>query len=275
MNAVLNVKDKQKQDFYAFEQTLLKKKNEDSRFILFFFLFSASASLDFSFMQSIFAFFLYSFVLLTKYSKQKKKPSLYYFLLVFCVCCFAFTFIIKSINYTHTLEFLNIREHLLFAFEYALHLALLGTLGLCTFTWMNAIEYMYAIHWYCSFISKEGAWKVALTSLLVLRYFSTMLHLARELKLSVNYVLRKEKSFIKKLTLYMAKLFSLLADKNYELSVALFARRMDKKEVFCKKWDTNSFLSYKNFKIHFIAFFVFMFSLLLIFINSFTFFLAK
>ncbi len=254
-----------------FKRAFLQSSCEDARYILFFFIFSASFSLYFDLMQSISAFILYSLVLLVKYKKQNRKKVFYNMLLIFCASCFVFTFLIKSINYDsieQALVFLDIREHLLFSFEYALHLALLGILGLCLFTWLSAKEYACAIAWYCSFVSKKQAWKLALVSLLVLRYFSTMLALAKELKMSAQYMLRKEKSFTKKLTLYMAKLFSLLADRNYELSVALFSRRMNKEEVFLKKWQKKPFFSYANFKTHLIAFFVFLFSLLQLFLND-------
>ncbi len=240
----------------------ITKNQVDARYIMFFFLFTASSSLHFSLFQSLFAFFLFSAVLLFKYKEKNKKMHLYTLLFVFCFFCFLFSFLIKSIDYENTFVLKNVHENLLFSFEYALHLFLLGIIGLCLFIWQEAKEYACAITWYCSFFSRKHAWKLGLVSLLVLRYFSTLLIYARELKIAVQYRLRKGHSFTKKVSLYMVNLFSMFCDKNYDLSVALFARKMNRPEAFHKKWPKSPFLSFQNFKAHFLPFLLFFFSLI-------------
>ncbi len=251
----------------SFKQDFFRKNLLDSRLVLVFLLFSSTLSLKFTLNESLLAFLPFSFVLLSKHKEKKIKLHFYFLLLTFCFFCFLFSFLVRSIHYENAFFFVNIEENFLFSVEYALHLALVGICGLCAFVWLEAKEYAYAINWFFSFFSKKHAWKIALISLLVLRYFSSFLPLAKEMKLAVKYRLRNEKSFIKKISLYMTTLFSYFAQRNYELSIALFARNMNKKEVFDKKWEQSIFSSFEIFYEHLLLLFLFVFSLLLFFLE--------
>lgn len=242
-----------------------EKLEEDARLVLFLFLSTACMVLHFSLFSLCASAFIYTFTFIKKAIGKKLSCLPVKLLSCFCIVWFFLTFALKVITYQKgSFMLIDIPSSFFFSFSFVLRLYVLGLLGLCTFIWLSAKEYALVLAWFFSFFSKEHGWKVGLVSLLVLRFFTDILKLAKELQISVKYRMRKKRNTIKNISLYMTSLLNMLSKRNYAISVALFVRGLNQESAFKKKWLTSSFSFVSFLKIHrailllfFLSFFLF------------------
>ncbi len=170
--------------------------------------------------------------------KEEKQAFFYKNLLFFCCMWFIFLVLIQSIKIEEgQVYFVYNAEYLGFALEYILRIFLLALLGLTIFILASPKEYALALVYFSSFISKEHAWKVGLITLLILKFFIEFYELIAKMIEISFYRIKKRLPFHKRLYLFCQSFLRLLTEKNYNLSIALYARGLNKKEVFVVKQE--------------------------------------
>ncbi len=222
---------------------------QDARLLLISFFITAFVlwALDiaflllFSFVYSVFYF----------YQVKKKKRELFFYkkLSFFCIAWFLCIYFMQIIefedfNFVFTLD----KAHFFYALHFILKIFLLALLGLNLFLLASPKEYALALVYFASFFNKENGWKVGLISLIILKYFYEFYALCTQIIKISSYRLKKHLSIRKRIYYFTQNLLRILVDKNYALSIALFARGFNKREVFEKDWL--SLYSIENLKKH-------------------------
>ncbi len=224
-------------------------KSQDARLLLVSFTLTAFFLWSLPLVSLFILAIVYSFLYFYTANKKNRESFFYKNLCLFCFLWALCIFIIQSFDFYNFKFYINFKlEHFLFALHFALRLFVLGLLGLNLFIMASPKEYALALVYFASFISTKHAWKVGLISLLILKYFYEFYELCTKMIKIASYRIKKHLSIKQRLYYFSQNLLRILVDKNYALSVALFARGFNNKKSFDKEWG--HLLDSENIKNH-------------------------